>query len=75
VLLTACSNGVSPTEKPTESLPLGHTNNQSADASATAMEFLEKWNLADYAGMYQILHHQRDAITEEDFSKTIPMPL
>ncbi len=72
VLLTACSNGVSPTEKPTESLPTPVIQTTSLpDASATAMEFLEKWNSADYAGMYQMLAPtSRDAITEEEFSKT-----
>jgi len=71
ILLTACSNGVKPTEKPTESLPTPVIQTTSLpDASAVVMEFLEKWNSADYTGMYQMLAPtSRDAITEEDFTK------
>lgn len=71
VLLTACSNGVKPTVEPGESLPTPVVQTTSLpDVSETVLDFLEKWNTADYAGMYAMLSQtSRDAISEEEFTK------
>ena len=70
--LTACANGVDPTEEPGEELPPPVVlTTQLPDASHTVLNYLEKWNQSDYTGMYAMLAPtSRDAISEADFIKT-----
>ncbi len=71
VLLTACTNGVKPSVEPGNALPTPVVQTTSLpDVSETVLDFLEKWNTGDYAGMYAMLAKtSRDAISEEEFSK------
>lgn len=61
-----------PTEEPTgETLPTPVIETtRLPDVEGTVLAYLEKWNAADYAGMYAMLAPtNRDAISEEDFIK------
>jgi hypothetical protein len=75
LLLTACGTNTptsSPTGEPTEAglpTPVIETTRM-PDAEQTVLSFLEKWNNADYSGMYAMLAPtSRDALSEEDFTK------
>lgn len=77
LLLTACSNGTQTAETPTEPTaenglptPVIETT-RLPDVEQTVLDYLEKWNAGDYAGMYAMLAPtSRDAISEEEFVKT-----
>ncbi|MEL7589901.1 MAG: penicillin-binding transpeptidase domain-containing protein [Anaerolineaceae bacterium] len=75
LLLTACGRNTptsSPSGEPTEAglpTPVIQTTRM-PDAEQTVLGFLEKWNNADYSGMYAMLAPtSRDALSEEDFIK------
>src|SRR5512133_2221183 len=71
-LITSCTNGTpQPTSIPNGELPTPVVKTTSVpDATATAVDFLTRWEENDYAGMYAMLAPtSRDAITEEDFIK------
>jgi len=76
LLLTACADGENPTTEPTvvptEGLPTPIVQTtRLPDVSQTVLDYLEKWNNEDYAGMYAMLAPtSRDAISEEEFTKT-----
>ncbi len=70
LILTACSNGATPTATPTEAgLPtpvVGVT--KTPDSQEAAQAFLDAWKSADYAGMYAMLSPtSQDAISNDDF--------
>lgn len=71
-LLTACTNGIKPTATTTGGLPTPAIQTTSLpDVTTLVLDYLEKWNSADYAGMYSMLAAtSRDAISETDFTKT-----
>lgn len=77
LLLTACGNGTQTAETPTEPTaenglptPVIETT-RLPDVEQTVLDYLEKWNAGDYAGMYAMLAPtSRDAISEEEFVKT-----
>ncbi len=71
-LITSCANGTPrPTKMPSGELPTPVVKTTSVpDATATAVDFLTRWEENDYAGMYALLAPtSRDAISEEDFIK------
>lgn len=78
LLLTACNNGVKPTQDgqevtptSTQGLPAPVVQTTSMpDVTETVLDYLEKWNNEDYSGMYAMLAPtSRDAIPEADFTK------
>ena len=77
LLLSACGSGPQTTVTPTEPTaenglptPVIETT-RLPDVEQTVLEYLEKWNTGDYAGMYAMLTPtSRDAISEEEFIKT-----
>jgi penicillin-binding protein 2 len=71
-LVTSCTNGTPrPTKNPNGELPTPVVKTTSLpDATATALDFLTRWEADDYSGMYAMLAPtSRDAISEEDFVK------
>lgn len=71
-LITSCANGTPrPTKIPGGELPTPVVKTTSVpDATATAVDYLTRWEENDYAGMYAMLAPtSRDAIKEEDFIK------